>query len=131
MAALPVRLFSYGTLQLAEVQRATFGRLLEGRPDTLVGYRLAPLVISDPDVVATSGLAVHTIACPTGNEEDRVPGVVFTVSEAELAACDRYETDAYARVEVALDSGARAFVYVGPDAAAGSRQAVGAPPPPG
>lgn len=109
-----VRLFSYGTLQLPEVQRSTFGRLLDGRQDVLVGYRLAPLVISDPDVVATSGLAIHTIACPTGNEDDRVPGVVFTVSEAELAACDRYETDAYARVEAKLASGDRAFVYVGP-----------------
>ena len=33
-------LFTYGTLQLEEVQLATFGRVLEGRPDALVGYRL-------------------------------------------------------------------------------------------
>ena len=33
-------LFTYGTLQLEEVQLQTFGRKLEGKPDALVGYRL-------------------------------------------------------------------------------------------
>ena len=33
------RLFSYGTLQLPEVQTATFGRLLQGQADSLVGFR--------------------------------------------------------------------------------------------
>jgi len=112
-----VRLFSYGTLQLPEVQRATFGRLLEGETDMLVGFRLDPLPISDPHVITTSGRAVHTIARRTGTVEDRVSGVVFAVAAAELEACDRYEVDAYARVEVALESGARAFVYVGADLA--------------
>ena len=36
------------------------------------------------------------------------------LSETELAATDAYEADGYARVEVTLESGARAFVYVGP-----------------
>ena len=110
-----VRLFSYGTLQLEEVQRALFGRLLDGRPDALVGYRLAPLTISDPDVVATSGLAVHTIARRSGNPEDRIKGVVFEITRDELAHADRYETDAYARIDAVLASGDRAYVYVGPD----------------
>jgi gamma-glutamylcyclotransferase (GGCT)/AIG2-like uncharacterized protein YtfP len=110
-----IALFSYGTLQLPEVQWATYGRRLEGRPDTLAGYRLAPLVISSPDVVALSGREVHTIARRTGNPADRIHGFVFTLTAAELEATDRYETDAYARVEVALSSGAAAFVYVGPD----------------
>ena len=109
----PVHLFSYGTLQQPEVQRATFGRLLDERPDALAGYRLAPLRITDPKVVATSGLEVHSIACPTGDPAHRVEGVVLTITPAELAAADRYETNAYDRVEVILASGASAFVYVG------------------
>lgn len=117
LAEASVRLFSYGTLQLPEVQRATFGRLLEGRPDALIGYRLAPLVITDPGVVETSGLEVHTIARRSGDRRDRVPGIVFEVTRAELDGADAYETDAYARAEVTLESGIRAFVYVGPDAA--------------
>lgn len=32
------KLFSYGTLQLEQVQLDTFGRLLEGQADTLQGY---------------------------------------------------------------------------------------------
>jgi hypothetical protein len=115
-----VRLFSYGTLQQAEVQRATYGRLLDGTPDALAGYCLAPLPISAPEVVRISGKAVHSIARWTGNPEDVVEGVVFRLSEEELAATDRYEVDVYGRVEAALVSGTRAFVYVGPDAPSAS-----------
>ena len=111
-----VPLFSYGTLQLPEVQRATYGRLLEGRPDVLVGYRLVPLTITSEEVVALSGAPVHMIACRTGDGADRIPGVVFTITRAELEATDDYEGDAYGRIEVRLESGASAFVYIGPDA---------------
>ena len=110
-----VLLFSYGTLRLPEVQRATYGRLLEGRPDALVGYRLAPLPISDPEVVRISGKAVHAIARRSGDPRDGVEGVVFALTPAEVAATDRYEVDAYGRVEAVLASGVRAFVYVGRD----------------
>ena len=111
-----VPLFSYGTLQLPEVQRATYGRLLEGAADVMIGYRLVPLTITNPDVVALSGEPVHMIACLTGDPADRIPGVVYRITPAELEATDDYEGDAYARIEVGLESGAAAFVYVGPDA---------------
>jgi hypothetical protein len=113
--ARTVRLFSYGTLRQPDVQRANYGRLLEGEPDFLPGYRLAPLAITDPDVVRISGKAVHSIARRSGDPADRVPGMVFALSEDELAATDRYEVDVYARVEAVLASGRRALVYVGPD----------------
>lgn len=45
-------LFSYGTLRQSDVQLATFGRLLDGTPDTLVGYRLGKIEITDLDVIA-------------------------------------------------------------------------------
>ena len=41
------QLFTYGTLQLEEVQLETFGRRLEGRPDDLIGYRLVKITIED------------------------------------------------------------------------------------
>ena len=109
-----VRLFAYGTLRQREVQMETYHRLLEGTPDMLGGFRLEPLAISDPEVVRLSGKAVHNIARQTDDPADRIPGVVFLLTEDELAATDRYEVDVYARVEVRLESGARAFVYVGP-----------------
>jgi gamma-glutamylcyclotransferase (GGCT)/AIG2-like uncharacterized protein YtfP len=108
-----VPLFSYGTLQQPEVQIANYGRLLEGEPDALLGHRLAPLVIDDPVVVEVSGKAVHTIARPTSDSSERIHGMVFLLTEEELAATDAYETSAYLRIEATLESGHTAWVYVG------------------
>lgn len=104
-----VRLFSYGTLRQREVQLATFGRELAGEPDGLEGWVLGTVLIRDPDVVSTSGLAEHLIL-RRGNGV--IEGVAFELTDEELAAADGYETDDYARVEVTLRSGRRAFAYV-------------------
>ena len=107
-----VALFSYGTLRQENVQLATFRRRLEGRPDALPGFVLSPMAITDPHVIATSGSAVHTIARASGDPADLIPGLVFRVTPAELEAADRYEAGPIMRIEVALSSGTRAFVYV-------------------
>ena len=107
-----IPLFSYGTLQQENVQLATFGRRLEGRPDVLAGFALSPMAITDPHVVAASGSAVHTIARPSGNRADRIPGTLFTLTPAEVEAADRYESGPIERIRVTLESGAEAFVYV-------------------
>jgi hypothetical protein len=107
-----VALFSYGTLRQPEVQIGTYGRLVETQEDVLPGHVLTEIVIDDPHVVSLSGKKVHTIARPTGNQADRVPGVVLFLTEAELYATDAYEADAYTRVEATLASGRLAFVYV-------------------
>lgn len=65
-------LFTYGTLQLEEVQLATFGRKLEGHADALVGYRLAMIKICDEDFVAKSDTADHRNLQFTGNSDDSV-----------------------------------------------------------
>lgn len=111
-----IALFAYGSLRQPEVQRAKFGRLLEGRADALPGFALAPLTITDPDVVATSGAALHMIARATGDPTDLVPGLVFAITPAELEAADAYEVGDYTRIRVRLASGADAFVYVGAEA---------------
>ena len=107
-------LFSYGTLQQREVQLANYSRELQGTPDVLTGYCLQPLAISDPKVIEVSGKAVHSIACETGQHEDRIAGLLFELSADELAATDAYEVDVYARVEVELELGRMAWAYVGP-----------------
>ena len=112
-----VWLFSYGTLQQQAVQLATFGRLLEGHPDILFGYALQPLRITDRRVVELSGSDVHSIACRTRRNTDRIVGVAFEISEEELEAADLYEVDAYERAQVRLESGREAFAYVGPPVA--------------
>ena len=105
-------LFAYGTLQDRAVQMANFGRVLDGRPDSLPGYSLLSIVIHDAKIVALSSKAHHTIAQRSANPDDEVAGTVYTVTAGELAAADRYEVSDYSRVLVILKSGARAWVYV-------------------
>jgi len=105
-------LFSYGTLREAGIQRAVFGRAVAGSPDAIVGFRLASVTITDPDAIETSGRAVHTILDPTGDDGDRIEGVVLRITEAELGLADIYEDVAYKRVRVRLLSGGEAWVYV-------------------
>lgn len=107
-----VLLFSYGTLQLESVQRAQFGRLLDGEDDAMPGYGQSFVEITDPEVIAKSGSNSHPIVVPTGNPADSVPGKVFAITEAELAAADEYEVADYKRVLVPLASGKEAWVYV-------------------
>ena len=104
-------LFSYGTLQQETVQIATFGRPLRGHPDVLVGFELSTLTIEDPAFVATSGKSEHAIVTFTGNGEHRVTGMVFEVTDGELASSDAYEPAGYARVQGTLASGKLAWVY--------------------
>lgn len=104
-------LFSYGTLQRADVQLATFGRLLIGQPDELVGFEEGVFEILDPDFVATSGKARHAIVTFNGRENSRVKGTAFELNESELAASDEYEPAGYRRIATTLASGREAWVY--------------------
>ena len=105
-------LFSYGTLQLMDVQLETFGRGLEGEPDALHGYKLVSITITDEDFVAKSGSADHRNLQFTGNSTDVVEGMVFKVTSNELEQADSYEPEGYEREKVQLRSGATAWVFV-------------------
>jgi gamma-glutamylcyclotransferase (GGCT)/AIG2-like uncharacterized protein YtfP len=105
-------LFSYGTLQQDGVQLSTFGKRLTGSPDNLAGYIIAEVQIKDSEIIATSGKEYHPIARKTGAFNHRIPGTVFEVTDEELRQSDRYEVEAYKRVETVLSSGKSAWVYV-------------------
>jgi len=105
-------LFSYGTLQLPSVQQASFGRLLHGCADRLPGYTLGQLPIDDAQVVATSGKTHHPIAIRCHRPDGAIDGMVFDITDEELAGADRYEVPAYRRVLARLASGRQAWVYV-------------------
>jgi len=105
-------IFSYGTLQDAAVQRATFGRILEGAPDSLARYHAVSLTFTDPALIASCGKALHTNLKYTGTVESQVAGTRLTVTEQELTICDKYEQLAkYRRKLIALESGKQAWVY--------------------
>lgn len=104
-------MFSYGTLRFARVQRSLYGRVVRTTSDTLPGYRLDSILITDPEVVATSGTDRHPIL-RKGAQEDRVEGAFLELTDDELAATDDYEVDDYVRTEVILASGVSAWAYL-------------------
>jgi len=99
-------IFSYGTLQYERVQLSTFGRLLRGERDELVGFETTR-------VTAKDGKTQNANVTFNGRDESRVRGTVFEITDAELAAADQYEArDEYARISTTLGSGRQAWVYV-------------------
>jgi Gamma-glutamyl cyclotransferase, AIG2-like len=104
-------LFSYGTLQQEDLQMSNFGRLLQGHPDQLIGFEQSLLKIGDPEFVAKSGKTHHAVVKFNGQYDSRVPGMVFEISDAELAKADRYEPARYKRISAMLASGKQAWVY--------------------
>ena len=105
-------LFSYGTLQLEEVQLETFGRKLKGTQDALPGYKLVMVTITDEAFVVKSGTADHRNLQFTGNSTDVVEGTVLKVTKEELEQADAYEPEGYERVSAQLRSGGNAWVFV-------------------
>ena len=109
------RLFSYGTLQQEGVQLSSFGRRLKGVKDELPGYRVSLVQVTDPGVIAASGRTHHENAIFTGKADDRIPGTLFEVTEAEIAKADHYELlSGYRRIEAVLVSGTKAILYIHP-----------------
>ncbi len=72
--------FSYGTLQQEDVQLSTFGRLLHGQRDELLGYEQSLVKIENPRVVATSGRTHHANVTFNGR-----PAVVTVNSSIPLS----------------------------------------------
>jgi gamma-glutamylcyclotransferase (GGCT)/AIG2-like uncharacterized protein YtfP len=105
-------LFSYGTLQLENVQLETFGRKLDGNKDVLVGYAKEILEISDEAVLNTSGERYHPILRFTGEVLDTVEGTVLRITPGEIAQADKYEVDDYKRINVTTKNGLDVWLYV-------------------
>lgn len=94
-------LFVYGTLQDPLVQWRVFGRIVEGQPDTLPGFYKGEIALGD---------GVFPIALPD-HPDSVINGRVLDITPDELARIDIYETAAYRRIRVTLDSGRAAWVY--------------------
>jgi len=96
--------FSYGSLQQSAVQLATFGRLLQGSPDVLVGFERS---------LVTHGSRQHANVSRCADPSSQVRGMAFEITETELETADAYErADDYTRIPVVLASGLDAWVYV-------------------
>ena len=93
-------LFAYGTLLETHVQEAIIGRIIEGRPDRLKGFRKAE--VQDGQ---------ETFPTLHAGAESFVEGRILEVTPQELSHIDMYEGDLYARHKVTLESGTQAWVY--------------------
>jgi len=105
-------LFSYGTLQLEQVQLELFGRTLKMEPDALIGFKKEKIIIKSESVVSLSGEEEHVIIRYTGNDSDVIEGAVLSITLDELNRADAFETDDYKRINVTLRSGKVAWAYV-------------------
>ena len=105
------KLFSYGTLQLPQVQESLFGRILSGTEEELPGYKVEKLKITDQAVIEKSGTDMHPILVRTGEPGDLVSGMVFEITQAELEKADAYEVDDYRRDLAVMSSGTQAWIY--------------------
>jgi len=113
-------LFSYGTLRDPAIQLAVFGRTLSGTADLLIGYARESFEVRDPTFSAVYG-SRHIIVQSTGRDEDRTPGTVLELTDAELTMADAYEPAGYRRVAARFASGRQGWVYAadGPSASEG------------
>jgi gamma-glutamylcyclotransferase (GGCT)/AIG2-like uncharacterized protein YtfP len=105
-------LFTYGTLQLENVQLETYGRKLKGKKDILEGFKIDKLEIFDAEVLQTSNKKFHPIAIPSQNKKDCIHGVIFEITEQELIETDNYEVSDYKRVLKTFKSGNKAWIYI-------------------
>ena len=90
----------YGTLRDGHVQQRLLGRRILGADDELGNYELSSVRL---------GMRTYPMIQPRPG--GAVTGVVLEVSAEELSALDEYETEAYQRSRVTLQSGAHAWVY--------------------
>lgn len=103
-------LFSYGTLQQAEVQLKLFGRKLKGSPDALKGYRAVKIRLEEK-YRSDSGEDYNLIAVGGHSQGDIIHGLTLELTEEELLFSDKYEPPEYIRISVQLESGLNGWVY--------------------
>jgi gamma-glutamylcyclotransferase (GGCT)/AIG2-like uncharacterized protein YtfP len=94
-------LFAYGTLRDGDIRKALFGGRPVGAPDVLAGYARSTTSIDGveyPNIVPA--------------ENGSVEGELLEVDEETMRRVDGYETGAYERTLVCLESGRKAWVYI-------------------
>ena len=94
------KLFVYGTLQDPDIQKSLVGRIIFGIPAKLANYEKTTINL---------GGRVYPIVRPSENKV--VAGMVLDVTEQELARFDRYETNAYRRIQAEVEGGITVWVY--------------------
>ena len=109
---MPEYLFSYGTLQQEKTQLELFGRILNGMPDILPGYKIATIEIRDEIFLSKGEGKFQKTLIHTGDKKDIVKGMIFEITDELLLLCDKYEPNNYKRIQVILESGKKSWIYI-------------------
>lgn len=104
--------FSYGALQIAELQRSILGRVFPAEADILPGFTADYAEMADPRFAELTGTSTHAVLRRTGDPRDKVIGSVYRFTEDELDAADQFEVAMFRREQVVLASGRTAWVYL-------------------
>jgi len=105
-------LFSYGTLQKEKIQQGLFGRILTGSVDFLRGYKTSTIEITDEKFLSKGEGRFQKTLTISNDKNDLINGTALEVSGEELLITDKYEPKNYKRIEVMLESGKKAWIYV-------------------
>ena len=100
-------LFAYGTLQDPKLQQKLFGKILEGKSAILKGYHLGKITIPKNEVGS-----IYPAIRISENNTDKVSGYLYEITEEELEKAVDYEGDQYELIEVTLESGTKAMVFI-------------------
>jgi len=96
------KLFVYGTLQESEVQIKVIGRIVDSFKDTLLGFKMSTIIINNN---------TYPIIIKEPKSDEKINGLVLEINTKDLIKLDEYETNAYQRKRVNLQSGVTAWVY--------------------
>ncbi len=97
--------FAYGTLKEAKIRRELLNRDVAAIKDSLPGFTLENICI---------GGVLYPIAVRDPYDKKPIPGEVFQVTSREIRIIDEYESNAYKRIKVNLNSGRKAWLYIRP-----------------
>ncbi len=98
---VPGLIFAYGTLHDPVKQQELFGRVIAGTSDSLDNYATTEIVEDG-----------ETYLAAVSKDGGVINGFVFEVAPADLEAADAWEGGQYRRVQLPLQSGVTAWVYV-------------------
>ena len=105
-----MQLFSYGAFTQEHVHKEVYERRLSGRLDSLPGYRLKLIGVSE-HTAGTLRIEQQPAAVP-GDADDIIAGMRYEISEAELAAVEEINRELFDKEWVKLASGEEAWVFV-------------------
>jgi gamma-glutamylcyclotransferase (GGCT)/AIG2-like uncharacterized protein YtfP len=97
------KLFVYGTLKQAKVQKEILGRTIQGIQVSLANYTKTTIEIEG-----------ETYPFLKKQKDSYISGLILEISKEELLLLDEFETDAYIRKKKKLTNDTYAWVYCNP-----------------